>query len=151
MKFSQDNFVETILPKLKDRATRIRNGGVAEDLDDLVLQIKFWFSSFYKIPMKSAILDEYSLEDLFFEYFLHNPSEIVEEQPQEIKEVISEARDELADFFAAEEDASEKKRKYSIGDALSKDEEQFMDKVFPKKTDSSWQMTEEDFKENGKQ
>lgn len=125
MKLIQDSYIDSLIPKIKKRAEKLIRDTSEVDMEDMELQLRFWFSKKYNIPMFSEVLDNYSIPQMLLEFYLHEESS--KDPKQATEEQISESRNELADMIASE---------------FSEDEKEFMDSVFGKE-DQSWSFSEE--------
>jgi hypothetical protein len=112
MDLQSDNFIGSITDKLKELAHRLRTQEEPSDQEDLILQLRFWFSTKYGIPMYSPVLENYSLKDMLLEHYLHTWEPPA---PPDTNELIQENQSKLADDIAA---------------AFSEEENAFMDDVF---------------------
>jgi hypothetical protein len=128
---SEDRYLDEIAEKARKKAEQIRL--TTEDgmsLDDHLLSLKFWWSSFYKRPMKDPLLEEYSMYDLYLEFYLHTfskeavTSDMIADNKEELQDLFKDFENAPGqDFFAKEES--------SLGDAVE--------------GEASWSMSEEDF------
>jgi hypothetical protein len=125
MKLIQDSYMDSLIPQIRKRAERLIRDASEVDMEDMELQLRFWFSKKYSIPMFSDVLDNYTLPQMLLEFYLHE--EAGKDVTEKTEEVIKESRDDLADMIAKE---------------FSEDEKAFMDDVFGKE-DQSWNFSEE--------
>lgn len=114
MKLLQDNYINDLMISLKARAEVIRESAGSTTTDDIEIQLRWWFSKQYNIPMRSAILDEYTLPEMLLEFYLHNYEPPA---PISTEDLIKDNRNDLADMIASE---------------FSDDDNKFMDDVFGK-------------------
>lgn len=119
MKLLQDIYIEELFSSLKEKARKVHEQEFQQDIEDLEVQLRFWFSKQYNIPMKSPVLDAYTLPDMLLEFYLHTY------KPPTTEDLIKETRSELGDMIAKE---------------FSDEENAFMDDVFGK--ENSWEFKE---------
>lgn len=124
MKLLQDNFINEMMPALKAKAARVHESAGQSTTEDLELQLRYWFSKQYNIPMLSPILDAYTLPEMLLEFYLHTyePPE-----PETVQDIIKEEKEDLAKMIA---------------DEFSEEDKAFMNDVFGK--EDSWEFKEED-------
>lgn len=67
-----------------------------ETIDDLELQLRFWFSKKYSIPMYSPELDAYDVRMMLMEHYMHTYT------PPTADETVRASSSELADMMAKE-------------------------------------------------
>lgn len=92
-----DKFLESIVEPLREKAEAMLHPEYSpKDLDELVIQLRFWYSKHYNIPMFHPMLESFSIKDMLFEYYLHNS------KPPSASDVIFDKKDELADMIAEE-------------------------------------------------
>lgn len=84
-----------------------------ETIDDLELQLRFWFSKKYSIPMYSPELDAYDVRMMLMEHYMHTYT------PPTAEETVRNSGESLADMIAKE---------------FSDDEHRAMDQMF----DDDW-------------
>lgn len=95
--FISDKFLESIVEPLKEKADAMLQPDYSpKDLDELIIQLRFWYSKQYNIPMFHPMLDNFNVKDMLFEYYLHNT------KPPSASEVIFNKKDEIADMIAEE-------------------------------------------------
>jgi hypothetical protein len=124
---TNDEQIALLIPKLKEKAERIRSAEKLDTVEDMLLRVRMWFAEFYKIPMYSQAIEEYPIDKMIFEFFLMNWEPQAPITSKEAKEqLINENREELGALF---DDMDEPKT--TLGQALSKEENDFMNKVFP--------------------
>lgn len=126
MNLLQDGFLDEIIPGLKKKAERIRSAEGFDNIDDVELQLRFWFAQHYGIPMYSPVLAEYQIDQMLLEYYLCNWEPPAPPDPQK---TTVQHKETLAEMIAKEFSAEDRK---------------FMDDAFGK--DGNFSMTEEDFK-----
>jgi hypothetical protein len=82
-----------------------------EDLNSEKSQLRFltyWWSNKYNRPIKDPLLQEYTIEELYYEYRLHDEySKAVNEKETEEQEKVEEQRTYDALAWAEEEEAKE--------------------------------------------
>jgi len=138
MLFTGEESLDIIAGELKKKAELIKGPEPLNNLSDITLRLRFWFSNHYKIPMKSPLLDEYTLPEMYLEYFLHTNDSAEEKQKTSAKS-ITDNREEIADGLFAEFEEPE----YTPAKApLSSEENAFMDQMF--KPSESWTFKEEE-------
>lgn len=102
MMHDSDYIIDNNINKIKKSAENLKNRKL-ESFDDSVKFVRFWLAEYYRIPSKSPILDEYSVEELFFEYYFLTTSE---EKPDPAA-AVREAAKELSNLFEQEFSAEE--------------------------------------------
>lgn len=121
MKLIQDEFLMGLVSSIKQRAESFLDRNEDLTAEDLEMQLRFWFSRRYNIPMFGETLSDYTLKDMLFEFYLHTHAERDKKETSE--ETINENREELASLFESE---------------FSDEEHKFMDQAF-----GSWDFSEE--------
>ena len=117
----------------KRKAEQIRlASATGMNMDDHLLSLKYWWSSFYNRPMKDPLLEDYSLYDLYLEFYLHTFS-----KDAATSEMISDNREELEDLFKDFDAAPGK-------DFFAQDDEPSLASAINKE-ESSWSMSANDF------
>lgn len=101
MKHNSDIIIDSHIEKIKKNAIDLKNGKV-KTFDDAIFFVKFWLADYYKIPSKSEIFDEYTVEELFFEYYYLNAVE----QKKDAAAIIRDSAKEIATLFSDEEKAA---------------------------------------------
>jgi oligoribonuclease NrnB/cAMP/cGMP phosphodiesterase (DHH superfamily) len=125
MILSGDIIIDENVEKIKKRAESLRNAELSS-FEETVKYVRMWLADYYKIPSKSPIFDEYTAEELFFEYhFLNAP-----EKKTDAASMVRESANELASLF---------------NEAFSEEENTAMDKMFG--NDVNW--TLDDIKDKG--
>lgn len=98
---SSDLIIDNNIEKIKKRAIDLKHGKF-KTFEDSILFVKFWLAEFYKIPAKSEIFEEYTAEELFFEYYyLTAPENKIDPAA-----AIRESAQQIADMFSEEENAA---------------------------------------------
>lgn len=118
MMHNSDYFIDSHIDKIKKNATDLKNRKI-ETFEDSIKFIKFWLAEYYRIPSKSPIFDEYTVEELFFEYYFLTG----EEEKKDAATVVREAAQDLSELFAKE---------------FSAEENAAMDKIF--ENDVNWKL-----------
>jgi hypothetical protein len=129
---SEDRYMEEIAEKAKRKAEQIRM--VTEksmNMDDHLLSLKYWWSSFYNRPMKDPLLEEYSMYDLYLEFYLHTFS-----KEEATSTMIADNKEELQDLFKEFENAPG-------DDFFGSDDQMPLSQASKEETD--WSMSESDF------
>jgi hypothetical protein len=89
----------------------IATKAVREDLNTEKSQLRFlsyWWSNKYNKPIKDPLLQEYTVEELYYEYRLHNEyAKAVNEKETEEQEKIEEQKADDALAWAEAEEAKE--------------------------------------------
>lgn len=136
-----DKHIDQLIAGAKKRAENIKNG-TPKNTEELEQVLRWRWCQQYNLPMKHPMLDNYTVEELLFEFFLHQ--EPVKMTAGNVSELIKENKEELANLF--DEDFAEFNK--SSKTELSKDDVAFMDAVFPKENQEpvDWSMGESDFK-----
>lgn len=122
MIFNSDLIVDQNIEKIKKRAENLKFGKF-QSFEDSLKFIKFWLADYYKLPSKSEIFQEYTVEELFFEFYYLSAQP---EKKKEAAELVRESASEIAKMFSEEEHAA-------------------MDKIF--ENDVNWTLDDLDKKE----
>lgn len=91
---------------LYDSIKQLAESGLDKDYltyDELLFKLRRWWCQYYKRPYKDPLLDNYTLEELMFEYF--DITHVANKKPEETK--IAEKFDTEDRDWAAEEEARE--------------------------------------------
>jgi hypothetical protein len=115
---NSDLLIDSNVEKIKKKAEDFKFGKISS-FDESISYVRFWLADYYKIPSKSAVFDEYTAEELFFEFYYLNAKQ---EQPDPAK-AVRESANELADLFNKE---------------FTKEENAAMDKIF--ENDVNWSL-----------
>ena len=115
-----DNIIDSNVEKIKQKAAKLKYADISS-FEDSINFVRFWLADYYKIPAKSPIFDEYTAEELFFEYyFLTTP-----EKKTDAASMVRESAKELTKMFEKE---------------FSTDEQAAMDKMFS--DDVNWTLND---------
>lgn len=102
MMHSSDYLIDNNIDKIKKNAIDLKNRKI-ETFEDSLKFIRFWLAEYYRIPSKSPIFDEYTVEELFFEYYFLTGVE----EKKDAAAVVREAAKDLSDLFSKEFSAEE--------------------------------------------
>lgn len=105
MMHNSDYFIDNNIDKIKKRAENLKNRNI-DTFEDSLKFIRFWLSEYYRIPSKSAIFDEYTVEELFFEYYFLTAQEEKKDAASTIREAAQDLSELFAKEFSAEENAA---------------------------------------------
>jgi hypothetical protein len=102
-----EHLLETLIPLLKEKAKRVITSSQLKYEDEIIDSAKIILCHHYKIPMKSEIFNNYSLEELLYESYLLtemvNATKPQEEKTKDAQEktvdVIKENSESLKSLF----------------------------------------------------
>ncbi|NBP02904.1 MAG: hypothetical protein EBU90_22890 [Proteobacteria bacterium] len=115
-----DLVIDSNIEKIRKKASALKYAEISS-FEDSVNFVRFWLADYYKVPSKSSIFDEYTVEELFFEYYyLTTPEKKVDSAS-----IVRESAKELASLFEQE---------------FSDEEQVAMDKMF--ENDVNWSLDE---------
>ena len=115
-----DLVIDSNIEKIRKKATALKYAEISS-FEDSVNFVRYWLADYYKVPSKSPILDEYTVEELFFEYYyLTAPDKKVDSAS-----IVRESAKELTSLFEQE---------------FSDEEQVAMDKMF--ENDVNWSLDE---------
>jgi len=115
-----DLVIDSNIEKIKKKAANLKHAEISS-FQDSVDFVRFWLADYYKVPSKSPIFDDYTVEELFFEYYyLTTPEKKVDSAS-----IIRDSAKELASLFEQE---------------FSDEERVAMDKMF--ENDVNWSLDE---------
>lgn len=120
MMYHSDLIIDNNVQKIKQKAENLKNAQIST-FEQSVDYIRFWLANYYKIPSKSPLFDEYTVEELFFEYYYLTAPE----KNTDSASLVRESAKELADLFEKE---------------FSDEEHAAMDKIF--ENDVNWSLDE---------
>lgn len=100
-------FFDSLIPGLQERARRIVHEKQLTDRSELFDRVRFFLSQHYNIPMRSKVFDDYTPEDMYYEYFIiqeckksdKDAKATVEEKAQETVDVVNDNREALKGLF----------------------------------------------------
>lgn len=118
MIYHSDKLIDDNIDKIRKKAVDLKSRNISSFEDSLIF-IKYWLADYYKIPSKSPIFEEYTVEELFFEYYFL--SSVPEKKDP--ASVIRESAKELANMFEKE---------------FSQEENVALDKIF--ENDVNWSL-----------
>jgi hypothetical protein len=115
-----DLVIDSNIEKIRKKATALKYAEISS-FEDSINFVRYWLADYYKVPSKSPIFDEYTVEELFFEYYyLTAPEKKVDSAS-----MVRESAKELASLFDQE---------------FSDEEQVAMDKMF--ENDVNWSLDE---------
>lgn len=102
-----EHLLDVLVPALKEKAKRVVNSSEFKYEDEFIDQAKIILSYHYKIPMKSPVFNEYTIEDLLYESYLltemANATKPQEEKAKDAQEktveVIKENSEDIRSLF----------------------------------------------------
>jgi len=106
--FTEDGeFFDSLIPGLKEKARRVVHEKQLSTTNELLDRVRFYLSQHYNIPMYSKVFEDYSPEDMYYEYFIiqeckkteKEANSTVEEKAKETVSTINENRDSLKSMF----------------------------------------------------
>lgn len=106
--FMEDGeYFDSLIAGLKEKARRIVHEKQLNTTSELLDRVRFYLSQHYNIPMRSKVFDDYTLEDMYYEYFIiqeckkteKEANSTVEQKSEETVNTINENRDSLKSMF----------------------------------------------------
>ena len=106
--FSEDGeYFDSLISGLKEKARRIVHEKQLNTTNELLDRVRFFLSQHYNIPMYSKVFDDYTPEDMYYEYFIiqeckkteKEANSTIEEKSQETVDTINDNRDTLKGLF----------------------------------------------------
>lgn len=121
MQSQSDEFVSSLIPAIKRKAEQFFENMEVNSIDELTTQLRFWFSKKYNLPMYGEVLNNYTVKDMLFEFYLHNHDNT--DTIEKTEQTISDHSEELGNLFEQE---------------FSQEEEEFLNETF-----GPWEFSEE--------
>jgi uncharacterized protein (DUF2344 family) len=105
--FEDGDYFDSLIPALKEKARRVVHEKQLTNTEELLDRARFFLSQHYNIPMKSKVFDDYTPEDLYYEYFIIEETkktekeinQTTEQKDQETVETINDNRNDLKSLF----------------------------------------------------
>lgn len=125
-----EHLMDKIIPLLKEKAKRVVFSSDLRHEDEIIDRAKIVLCSYYKIPMKSPVFNEYSIEELLYESYL------LEEMVKATKPDEEKAKDSQEKTVEVIKENSESLK--SLFDELRIPEPSITDNLFSKEEQESW-------------
>jgi len=105
MMYGSDFIIDDNIDKIKQSAINLKNREL-KSFEDSIKFVKFWLADYYKIPSKSAVFEEYTVEDLFFEYYFLSSVETQKDSAAVVRDSAKELIEMMAKEFSPDENAA---------------------------------------------
>jgi len=130
--FEDGDYFDSLIPAIKEKARRVVHEKQLKTTDELLDRARFFLSQHYNIPMFSKVFDDYTPEDLYYEYFIieetkkteKEANQTTEQKSQETVETINDNRNDLKSLFDDFRKPKQQEEEVPQEDNLFSEEEQ---------------------------